>query len=951
MKNKEGIKRRGIETKVGIVIAILSFLFLANLIFNLIKPVNSFLLGFFGLGSYVLFTVITIYSILIACHVRVKMNWKQILIFCLWIVSLMTLLQLSTSLKLFSDSYGDYLMACYNNKLTAGGMLFGILVFPAHYLTYTVGAFVFASAFLVVMTSFMIYFVYDHLTSKKIVMEENEFADFTTEYEEDDDDEDLVVNDDFLSEEEGVELATFEDAKEKAKQKLGLNRSEIVKVDEPEEEESIEDSYEAAKNNGISKKDYVFGSSYQPQPTNPSRPPRYVHDMDEVKQQETTAAISKNNRRKLTEQEIQNLNFLRATTGAELIDNYYDTEEYEEPKHNVYGTAPKPLFPEDIPQRPVPPRPVYQENYEPVQPKNYGEQPLPDLDFGEEPVTKSGYNTAWTNNVQEPQRDIYDDQLTQDNYQARLERARAKAREREARKNKQPQQPSPYSQMQMPQTTELAPERRARYRRPSKYVKPPIDLLNVIRSYSTEDSEELDEKKEILEQTLASFGIPASVVSTTVGPAFTRFELQMPAGIPVKKVLNYTNDIAMSLESQGNIRIEVPIAGKNAFGVEVPNKEIATVGLRDIIESYNFQGSKSMLTFALGKDITGECKVAKLDKMPHLLVAGATGSGKSVCLNSLIISLLYKASPEDLRLILVDPKRVEFTLYNGLPHLLIPQIIHDIDKTVKCLTWLIDEMERRFQLFSDTMVRNITEYNDLSEVQNGTRDKIPFIVIIIDELGDFMTQSKKKELEEKIIRLAQKSRAAGIHLILATQRPSVSVITGNIKANLPARIAFAVTSFVDSKTILDQAGAENLLGKGDMLFAPSDAPEPTRIQGAFIDNPEVADVVNFIKENNEANFDSDVEDQMFNKKENAFESSGDDSDFDPLLKDALRIVIRSGGISITKVQRAFGVGYPRAGKIVDQMEKMGFISAADTKNQRTVFITEQEFEERFGENF
>lgn len=475
-------------------------------------------------------------------------------------------------------------------------------------------------------------------------------------------------------------------------------------------------------------------------------------------------------------------------------------------------------------------------------------------------------------------------------------------------------------------------------------------MLKHYEQSDLDESEDYTQKAIMLEQTLASFKVPAKVVSITKGPAFTRFELQMPQGIAVKRVTGYIDDIAMSLESQGAVRVEIPIPGKNAFGVEVPNESISTVGLKDILESYSFQGSKSLLTFALGKDITGESKVAKLDKMPHLLVAGATGSGKSVCLNSLIISLLYKASPEDLRIILIDPKRVEFTLYNGLPHLLIPNVITEPDKAISAFSWTIDEMERRFILFSKYRVRNLDEFNSLDEVANGIEQKLPYLIIIVDELADLMVISKK-ELEEKIIRIAQKSRAAGIHLVLATQRPSVDVITGIIKANLPSRISFAVSSFVDSKTILDQGGAEKLLGKGDMLYYPNDMPDPIRLQGAFVSNDEVDKIIEFIKENNDVEFDSEIEEKMFSKKTFGYDVGGGSNDeFDPLLKDALRVVIKTGGVSISKIQRMFGLGFPRAGKIVDQMEKAGFISEPDNSKMRTIFITQQEFEERFEED-
>ena len=489
-----------------------------------------------------------------------------------------------------------------------------------------------------------------------------------------------------------------------------------------------------------------------------------------------------------------------------------------------------------------------------------------------------------------------------------------------------------------------------KYKNPPVYNRPTIDLLEVRESQTEIDEEELAEKAKVLEEMLSNFKIPAKVCSILKGPAFTRFEMQMPAGVSVTKITNYINDIQMSLMTYGSIKMEIPIPGKNAFGVEVPNKVIDTVGLRDIIDSEAFKNSKSLLTFSLGKDISGESLVARLDKMPHALVAGQTGSGKSVCINSLIISLIYKASPQELRFILVDPKQVEFTFYNGLPHLLTPNVITEVDKAVSSFEWAIREMERRYMTFRNFSVRNIEEYNQTDEVKNGFNEKMPYIVIIVDELADLISQAKK-EIEEKINRLAAKARAAGIHLILATQRPSVDVITGTVKANLPARIAFAVQAPQDSKTILNIGGAERLLGKGDMLYLPSDSPELKRIQGAFVSNDEIKKIVNYVIENNEADFDEEIEKAMFSKSGGGgFEVNSNEEEFDPLMKDAVRVVIKTNGASISKLQRAFGIGYPRAGKIVDQMERVGFISPPDNKNNRTIYITQQEFEERFGED-
>ena len=424
----------------------------------------------------------------------------------------------------------------------------------------------------------------------------------------------------------------------------------------------------------------------------------------------------------------------------------------------------------------------------------------------------------------------------------------------------------------------------------------------------------------------------------------------MPPGISVKKILAHSDDIALALAAKGDIRIEAPIPGKSAVGVEVPNEQIATVSMREILESPEFINAKSPLTFALGKDIAGSVKVCNLQKMPHLIVAGATNSGKSVCLNAIIISLIYKTSPDDVKLILVDPKRVEFSMYNQIPHLLIPNVITESDKAINAFSWAVNEMERRYNIFSEDKVRNLDEYNMLEGVKSGEKEKLPFIVIIVDEMADLM-MTAKKEAEEKIMRLAQKARAAGIHLILATQRPSVDVITGTIKANFPSRIAFSVTSFQDSRTILDQGGAEKLLGKGDMLYAPCDAAEPRRIQGCFVSGKEVEDIVEFVKQNNEVDFDSQIEIDMNtpqNKSGSTAEGAGHDDGFDSLMPEALKLVIENGQASISLIQRRLVVGYPRAARIIDQMERANFISGSDGSKPRTVYITMEKYEELFG---
>lgn len=490
------------------------------------------------------------------------------------------------------------------------------------------------------------------------------------------------------------------------------------------------------------------------------------------------------------------------------------------------------------------------------------------------------------------------------------------------------------------------------YRKPPSYIRPPLDLLDTVSVDLSTLNEDVVGKREKLENVLEQFNIPAKVIGVVVGPAVTRYELEMPPGITVKKVTAHADDIALALASKGGIRIEAPIPGKSAVGIEVPNEKIATVGLKEVINSKEFYSNKNPLAFALGKDIAGNIRLCNLAKMPHLLVAGATNSGKSVCLNGILISLIYKTSPEDLRFILIDPKRVEFSMYNGLPHLMLPNVITEADKAINAFNWAINEMERRFGLFQETRARNLEEYNNLPEVISGEKKKLPMIIIMVDELADLI-MCNKKEIEEKIMRLAQKARAAGIHLILATQRPSVDVITGTIKANFPSRIAFSVTSFQDSRTILDQGGAENLLGRGDMLYAPVDAAEPSRIQGAYVSGEEVYKVVEFVKDNNPGDFDEEVESKILTVHKTGSGAEGDDdggAGYDPLLPQALKMFIQNGQASISVIQRRFLVGYPRAARIVDQMEKANYISPQDGSKPRSVYLTMEQFEQIFGTN-
>ena len=473
-----------------------------------------------------------------------------------------------------------------------------------------------------------------------------------------------------------------------------------------------------------------------------------------------------------------------------------------------------------------------------------------------------------------------------------------------------------------------------------KYVRPNADLLNINTNLKLDKNEkkELLENADKLEKTLLSFGVEAKILEVTKGPSVTRFELQPKAGIKVSKIVNLSDDIALGLAAKG-VRIEAPIPGKSAIGIEVPNKEQTPVFFREILESNEFKNNNYKVACALGKDITGKCIVTDISKMPHVLIAGATGSGKSVCINTLIVSILYKYSPEDVKLLMVDPKVVELSVYNGIPHLLIP-VVTDPKKAAAALNWAVNEMTRRYKLFADNGVRNVDSYNEL--VKKGVvEEKLPYIVIIIDELADLM-MACPRDVEDYICRLAQMARAAGMHLVIATQRPSVDVITGLIKANVPSRISFAVSSQVDSRTILDSTGAEKLLGKGDMLFYPVGESKPKRVQGAFISEEEVENVVSFIKDiKSDSKCESEILEYINSASDTSIKSN---EDCDELLDEAIKIVVETGQVSTSYLQRRLRIGFNRAARIVEELEKNRIISARDGNKPRQVLMSKEEFE-------
>jgi len=470
-----------------------------------------------------------------------------------------------------------------------------------------------------------------------------------------------------------------------------------------------------------------------------------------------------------------------------------------------------------------------------------------------------------------------------------------------------------------------------------KYKKPPISLLNRPKAVNNGNlNHDLRMKADKLEETLRNFKVDARVVQVTQGPAVTRYEIQPNIGVKVSKIVNLADDIALNLEAK-SIRIEAPIPGKAAVGIEIENENINMVTLREIIDSEAFKKAKSKITFAVGKDISGNAIVADLKSMPHLLIAGSTGSGKSVCINSIITSILYKADPDEVKLVLIDPKVVELGNYNGIPHLLIP-VVTEPTKAAAALNWAVAEMTDRYKKFAEAQVRDLESYNDTMRIQGEEDEIMPQIVIIIDELADLM-MAAPSQVEESICRLAQMARAAGMHLIVATQRPSVDIITGVIKANIPSRIAFAVSSQFDSRTILDMSGAEKLVGKGDMLFNPLGMGKPVRVQGTFVSDGEVHSVIEHVKSQvEEVSYSGDVLHTI--EKGNLPDSKDDDGD--ELLADAIECVVTAGQASVSMLQRRFRIGYNRAARIVDMMEARGIVGPQDGSRPRQVLMTEEE---------
>ena len=909
---------------------------------------KNFLLGMIGLSVYPLTLIGAFFCLISLKKKKINAQKKYIVYISTAVCIIWFIFHLILTSKLPLDSYLTYLKQSYLAKTTAGGMIFSLISFPVVKLLTYVGAYIFSAIALAIFIGLIADYV---LVEKNLGKTEKKVKFSFDSFE------------DFAFEEKPIEtISNEEHAKSLAKRKLGLEKGETTIIS------SSMPRYDKAEvktlSRPMSKKDYIltpidpviptdnsreiFSSmpkkSYtyekinKPQKSNFDNDNSYqnssqinqqkpyankfieeikpIKKVEQLEEIEETPKIYANN---LQEIESDDEDFMadeqdlsEYETAFETDTDFEETEEVEE--YNEYKDELEDLN-EDYEEDET------EEIEEEIIIPNINKQDYVD-EYAVTGVDKSGLGSTVDTKVVLPS--AVD--LSKFNLPNMIKKPVVEEKPK----------------VEEHKRLDIPP-----------YVAPPVDLLHYMDNVPRISDEELQDNIERLEQVLEDFKVPAKVNNVQVGPAVTRYELTMPRGISVNKIAQMADDIAMTLASNGSIRVEAPIPGKNSVGIEVPNAQVSPVSLRELIDSEEFRQRGNPLSFVLGKDINGDIIFCNLDKMPHVLVAGSTGSGKSVCLNTMLLSMCYKAGPQDLRLILVDPKMVEFSTYNGLPHLLIPEVIIGKDLTINALDWSIKEMERRYALFAKNHVVNINEFNKLDIVKSKKEEKLPYIVIVVDELADLMLEAKR-EIEDRIAKLAAKARAAGLHLVLATQRPSVDVITGTVKANLPSRIAFALTNYMDSKTVLDGGGAEKLLGKGDMLFKPQDKPEPRRIQGAYVSNSEISAVVQFIKDHNNPVYDESAGRSIKNpnaEKVQAGDSSNErDMEFDPVLKDALRMFIQVKQGSASMIQRRYSVGSSRAGRIIDQMEMAGFVGPMDGAKPRQVLITMEEFKAIFGEH-
>ena len=930
---KEKKPKKHIKVNVPFVtLLVFSFLFIVCVMPN--NFLKSFILGMFGLTIYAVCVIGIFFSIMFLMKKKFVATKRYVTYLAIALGIVWLVFHLILTSKIPVDNFGIYLKETYLAKTTAGGLLFSLISYPlVKYLTY-VGAYITCGIALAIFVGLII----DYVNTAKTQAQQSKKSKFDFDAI-----EDLDIPE--IPQQIKVEKEEIKDNKKLAKQRLGLEKSEstIISSSMPNYEVNLQQP------KPMTKREYILTPIDPIIPTETESP--FNKTFEQKRVQESNVDLNHHSYRPNaveiqetkteptpTPQPIQTQStYVEKMKEAEDDDLFVDDEELSE-----YETA----FETDtnIEENEVEEIESNEEFIEDTEEYSDLEDLNEDID---EPISSPQVEEISANVAKQ---DFVDEYAIQEDTSGLGSTVATDvvmpsvvdiSKFNLPNAIKKPVGETEEEKPSEPQKLDIPP-----------YIAPPVELLNFIENPSRISDEELQDNIERLEQVLEDFKVPAKVNNVQVGPAVTRYELTMPRGISVNKIAQMSDDIAMTLASNGAIRVEAPIPGKNSVGVEVPNAQVSAVSLRELIDSEQFRQRGNPLSFVLGKDINGDIIFCNLDKMPHVLVAGSTGSGKSVCLNTMLLSMCYKAGPEDLRLILVDPKMVEFSTYSGLPHLLIPEVITNKDMTINALDWCIKEMERRYALFAKTHVVNINEFNKSDAVKSKREQKLPFIVVVVDELADLMLEAKR-EIEDRIAKLAAKARASGIHLVLATQRPSVDVITGTVKTNLPSRIAFALTNYMDSKTVLDGGGAEKLLGKGDMLFKPQDKPEPRRVQGAYVSNPEISAVVQFIKDNNNPVYDDNAGKAIKNPRQssggNGDFSGAKETEFDPVLKDALKWFIQMKQASGSMISRRYSVGFNRAGRIMDQMERAGFIGPQEGAKPRQVLITMDEYIAIFGE--
>lgn len=974
-------KNRSNMLKLGwSLIGVFSLLFL-TVAFNFFDIISIIILGSIGLLFYPLCLFLIFIGIMFVANKPIKVT-KSIIAFSIsWLVIFVMIMQMITS-RGIDLGFSEYMSITFKEHITAGGVLFSVLLYPFYYLTHTVATYVILSCILVVISAFLIdkirtfviarstFAVDDSNIENKVA--NNDINDEVYEELAVESDyvpsktNDLIDNDIFIADEEDED--ELDSTRNDAMKKLGLRPERTIQdLEKVVELSNISEDEEVLSSNTISSFENV-------QETKSAKPNIIVHEDDlgininnfvyENKTSDKVVNEISEKEKKEEERKRAALEFLEISKGK-----FKTSKDMPKGVDNVKDDRPTkvaPVINTNVP-RPIPTQSSQgfssinsssttntsqvinsqkPELFNPNRPLDVSQNGFEKKSYLDSTSDKDEFLESLNANRQNGGHSIL--MPSNVNVTGKANFVPEKAKERyngDVNENIVAPEKNANRQISIDDPIISKPKP---IKIPKPYKRPPIDLLIKHDSQVNVDHDLLNENAQNIVSTLKSFKIDTEVLNIVQGPTFTCYEMKMMPGIPVNTIFSKENDLKMVLKSD-KIRLQVPIPGKNAFGIEVPNAKRTMVGLRDIIESDAFKNSSSPLTIALGKDIYNNCKVHQIDKMIHTLVAGGTGSGKSVCLHTLLVSMLYKASPDELKLLLVDPKRVELGFYNRLPHMLIPEAINDIDKAIKALEWLVKEMERRYTRLQSIFAKNIIAYNNSPEVKSGQLEKMYYIVMVFDEVGDFMIQAKK-EIEDNIKRLAAMSRACGIHLILTTQKPTQEVITGTIKTNLPSRIAFAVTSNIDSRVILDTVGAETLLGKGDMLFLPQGG-QTERMQCAFVDDDkELKTILNYIRDNNEADFDETIEDEMFNKKDSFDIGNGAEDVTDPLVKDCMRLFIKKKKASAGSIQSFFSVGWPRASKIMAQLEKLNYVSSGDNKNNRTILMSVQEFEEIFGES-